>query len=89
MDENVRCNHNIIVENRKKLTFTGIKNVLSFDDETLLLDSVMGKITVKGAALHINNYDTNSGELTAEGKLYAIAYVGEEKNGGFFSRLLR
>ena len=89
MEENVRLNQNIIVENRKKITLTGVKDVLSFDEETVVLDTSLGKLTIKGAGLHIANFDTKSGDLSAEGRLYALAYTSDEKSGGIFSRIFR
>ena len=89
MEENIRINHNIIVEDRKKMTLTGVKDVLSFDEETVVLDTSLGRLTVKGAGLHIINFDTKSGDLSAEGRLYALVYTTEEKSGGFFSRVFR
>ena len=89
MDEVIRSNQNIIIEGRKKLTLSGVKDVISFDDETLLLETVLGRLTVKGAGLHIVNFDTASGDLFAEGKIYAAVYTSDEKNGGFFSRVFR
>ena len=49
MEENVRLNHNIIVEDRKKMTLTGVKDVLSFDEETVVLDTSLGRLTIKGS----------------------------------------
>lgn len=89
MDEVIRSNQNIIIEDRKKLTLSGVKDVISFDDETLLLETVLGRLTVKGAGLHRVNFDTASGDLFAEGKIYAAVYTSDEKNGGFFSRVFR
>jgi len=89
VDEVIRSNQNIIIEDRKKLTLSGVKDVISFDDETLLLETVLGRLTVKGAGLHIVNFDTASGDLFAEGKIYAAVYTSDEKNGGFFSRVFR
>ena len=89
MEDNIRVNHNIIVEDRKKMTLTGVKDVLSFDEETVVLDTSLGRLTVKGSGLHIVNFDTKSGDLSAEGRLYALVYTTEEKNGGFFSRVFR
>ena len=89
MEENIRVNHNIIVEDRKKMTLTGVKDVLSFDDETFVLDTSLGKMTVKGSGLHIINFDTKSGDFSAEGKLYALVYTSDEKNCGFLSRMFR
>ena len=89
MEENIRINHNIILEDRKKMTLTGVKDVLSFDEETVVLDTSLGRLTVKGSGLHIVNFDTKSGDLSAEGRLYALVYTTEEKSGGFFSRVFR
>ena len=89
MEEVIRSNHNIIIEDRKKLTLSGVKDVISFDDETLLLETALGRLTVKGAGLHIVNFDTASGDLFAEGKIYAEVYTSEERSGGFFSRVFR
>ena len=89
MEENIRLNHNIIVENRKKMTLTGVKDVLSFDEETVVLDTSLGRLTVKGSGLHIISFDTNRGGLSAEGRLYALVYTSDEKSGGFFSRVFR
>lgn len=89
MDENIRLNHNVIIEDRKKMTLTGVKDVLSFDEETIVLETALGRLTVKGASLHIVNFDTGSGDLSAEGKVYAFVYTTEEKNGGLFSRIFR
>lgn len=89
MEENIRVNQNIILEDRKKLTLTGVKDVLNFDEETVILDTALGKLTVKGSHLHILNFDTQSGDLTAEGRVHALVYTTDEKSGGFMSRLFR
>ncbi len=89
MEENIRLNHSIILEDRKKLMLTGIKNVLTFDEETIILDSSYGKLAIKGTGLHILNFNTETGDLSAEGRINALIYTTEEKNGGFFSKLFR
>ena len=78
MEENIRINHNIIVEDRKKMTLTGVKDVLSFDEETVVLDTSLGRLTVKGSGLHIVNFDTKIGHLSAEGTHYALVYPTEQ-----------
>ena len=89
MEDGIRLSHNIIVEDRKKMTLSGIKDVLSFDEETIVLETTLGRLTVKGSGLHIINFDTSSGDLSAEGRIYAVVYTSEEKSGGVFSRLFR
>ncbi len=90
MEDNSNIFHNIIIESRKKLNISGIKEVMSFDDETIILESVYGRLTIKGEDLNIISFNTDSGDLSAEGKLYAVVYVDDTKrSGGFFSRLLK
>ena len=90
MEENITAIQNVIIENRKRLNISGVKGVISFDDETILLDSELGKMTVKGELLHIESFNTATGDLTAGGKVYAVVYMSDVKStGGFLSRLFR
>ncbi len=89
LEENY-SSQNVIIESRKRLEMSGIKDVISFDDETILLDSVMGRITVKGEELHIESFNTSSGDLSASGTVHAVVYMSDVKShGGFFSKLFR
>ncbi len=89
MEEALRVNHNIIIENRKKFTVSGVKDVISFDEETVMLETAQGKLAIKGDGLHILNFNTESGDLAGEGRIHAFIYTTEEKGGGFFSRVFR
>lgn len=90
MEENIGVIQNVIIESRKKLNVSGVKEVESFDDETIQLDTTLGKMTVKGENLHIISFNTESQELCATGKIFAVVYVTDAKvSGGFFSRLFR
>ena len=89
LEEKLKLNSNIILENRKKLTLSGVKDVVGFDEETIALDTVLGKVTIKGSKLHIQNFNTENGDLTADGKINAVVYISEEKNNGFISKLFR
>ena len=80
---------NIIIENRSKIHVSGVKEVLSFDDETVILNSTLGKITIKGDNMRISSFNTETGDLTAEGKIHAAVYMGDKKSGGFISRILK
>ncbi len=90
MEENFTTVQNVIIENRKKLNISGVKDVSSFDDETVLLDTALGKMTVKGEGIHIESFNTATGDLTATGKVHAVVYMSDAKvSGGFISRLFR
>lgn len=42
---------NLILENREKLTITGVVDVLSFDDQIVIVETQLGLLTVKGEDL--------------------------------------
>lgn len=90
MEENISVYQNVIIESRKKLNISGVREVTSFDDETILLDTGLGKMTVKGEELHISSFNTETGDLTAEGNICAVVYMSDGKSsGGFISRIFR
>ncbi len=83
--------HNIIMENRKNLSVSGIEEVDSFDEASIVLFTDMGVLTVKGDNLHINKLSVESGELNVEGDIVSINYSDEDtkKNSGFLSKLFK
>lgn len=89
MEENIRKSHNLILEDRKKFTLTGVKDVLSFDENTIMLDTSLGKLAVKGEDLKLGQFDTQKGDVSGVGKIYAVVYTQDEQSGGFFSRLFK
>lgn len=82
--------HNLVLEDRKMLTVTGVCDVDSFDEETVVVFTQTGELTVRGANLHINRLSVEAGELTVEGSISALIYSDETpKSGGFFSKVFR
>ncbi|MBP3464223.1 MAG: sporulation protein YabP [Clostridia bacterium] len=69
---------NVILENRKKLTLTGIKDVLSFDDEIIVVESELGLINVKGNDLKVNKISVETGDVIIEGIIKMIEYSDKD-----------
>lgn len=82
---------NIILENRKMLTVSGVKDVDSFDEKSIVMFTDLGMLTVNGADLHINKFNTETGELILEGMVDALLYSEQEKRsaGNFISKLFK
>lgn len=85
----VRLPHNIIMENRKKLVISGVTQVDSFDDQSVMLATSMGDLTIKGSDLHISQLNVDSGELNITGNIYGMVYSENDRSTGFFSRLFK
>ena len=82
--------HNVIMEDRRLLTVSGVNDVDSFDEQTVIVFTEMGELTVRGSDLHINRLSVEVGELLIEGKIVSLAYSDEApRNAGFFSKVFR
>ena len=82
--------HNLILEDRKKLVVSGVEDVDSFDELTVVVYTDMGELTVKGEGLHINRLNVQTGELTLEGNIESLTYAEvHSRSGGFFGRLFK
>lgn len=85
-----RRKHNLIMEDRKCLTLTGVVDVDSFDEQTVILITDIGELTVKGSSLQIKGFSIESGELSLDGEIDSLSYQEvNHTSGGFFSRLFR
>ena len=82
--------HNIVLEDRKHLTVSGVKDVDSFDEMNIVALTTLGEMTVNGTNLRINRFSTDVGELAIDGDICAITYSeNAREQGGFFSRIFR
>lgn len=82
--------HNCILEDRKALSVSGVNDVGSFDEQTIVAATDYGELTVKGEKLHITKLSLEIGELCIEGNIASLQYTDViEKNTGFFSRVFR
>ena len=82
--------HNCILEDRKKLSVSGVKDVGSFDEETIIAQTEYGELTIKGEKLHITKLSLEIGELCIEGNISGLNYTDVvQKSGSFFSRVFR
>lgn len=69
---------NVILENRKKLSLTGVIEVISFDEEKILLNTKLGALTIKGSGLKMNKLDVQNGDVIIIGDIGYIVYSGKE-----------
>ncbi|HEX3026461.1 MAG TPA: sporulation protein YabP [Clostridia bacterium] len=83
--------HNVIIEDRKLLTVSGVSDVDSFDEGAVVLFTEMGELEIRGANLHMNKLNVETGEVSVEGDIQALSYQdeGPRGSGGFFGRIFR
>ena len=93
MEEKKFTNHYIAIQNRKTMQFTGIKEVISFDEKEVILETIQGILTLKGENLHVSRLTVEKGEVDLEGMLDSFQYQAfdtyRKQGESFFRRILR
>ena len=82
---------NLILENRNKLSVSGVNDVLSFDDEVVIMETELGLLTVKGNNLKINKLSIDTSEVIVEGEINNLSYSEHQpkSEGGFFGKIFK
>ena len=83
---------NLILENRERLSVSGVIDVESFNDESVIVDTELGVLVVRGMDLHISKLNIDSSELSVEGDIMSCEYSdrdGSRSKGGFFARMFK
>lgn len=83
----VQRSHTLSMENRDKLSLTGVEDVSGFDESLVVLTTSMGELTVRGEGLHIERIDLDSGQLEVRGKVQELSYDESAPKGTLWSRL--
>ena len=77
--ERAAAKHSLNMENREKLSLSGVEDVISFDENEIILKSSMGVLSVDGEGLHIIKMSVETGDLSVEGRIDGLFYIDREK----------
>lgn len=89
---NTNIIQNIILENRNKLSISGVLDVLSFDDQIVILETELGLLTIKGENLKVNKLSLDTSEIIIEGQISNIGYSEKsigEKDTSFIRKIFK
>lgn len=89
---NTNVVQNLVLENRGKLSVSGVNDVLSFDDQVVMVDTELGLLTVKGENIRINKLSLDTAEVIIEGEISSLAYSQskqEKSSGTLLSKIFK
>lgn len=66
--------HRIIVTNREEMAVSGVVDVISFDEESVVVETEMGMLEIKGMELHVNQLNLENGEMSLNGDISSVEY---------------
>lgn len=83
----------LILENREKLTITGVVDVLSFDDQIVIVETQLGLLTIKGEELRINKLSLDSSEVIIDGEIFNLGYseagMNKKSSGSILGKIFK
>ena len=83
--------HRMLLESRKSCKLHGVVDVLSFDENAVLLETVDGMLMMKGAELHVSRLSLEKGEVDIDGRVDSFTYTEKtsfaKKGEGLLTRL--
>lgn len=66
------------LENRKRLILTGVIEVVSFNEEQIILNTNLGTLNIKGGGLKMNKLDVQNGDVIIIGTINSCMYTNSE-----------
>ena len=81
-----RC-HNIVLEDRGKLTVSGVDDVASFDESEVVMSTVCGSLIVRGSELKIDRLSLDTGDVALTGLITALDYEEVAPSRSLWARL--
>lgn len=71
--------HNIILEERSKLSISGVTDVESFDENEISLYTTLGELSIKGKCLHVDEMSLESGNISISGDVKSLVYGDKDR----------
>ena len=86
-EKELRLPHRLTLDERKKLSVTGVSEVVSFDDTAVVLHTQMGMLVIQGQQLQMKTLSVEGGQVAVEGTVSSLHYE-EPRGGGWLRRLV-
>ncbi len=86
---NAEHRQDIVISDRARLSISGVEDVQSFDETSVILKTNNGMVAVDGEGLRIGELSTESGRIFIEGRIGGVVFFEAEepkKKRGFFAR---
>ena len=83
--------HELCLKDRRNMTVSGVKEILSFDEQMVRMLTTSGELVADGEGLRVKVLDVERGNVVLEGRIDALSYVEETatERRSFWSRLTR
>lgn len=87
----VQSSHILHIDNRHKIDLTGVTKVINFNEESIILDTILGGLVIKGKEMKVNKLNVDNGDMSIEGEVISINYINgvSSKKENFLVKLFK
>ena len=86
-EDTLQLPHKLTLNERKSLSMTGVTEVVSFDENAVVLRTDLGNLLVQGKDLQLKSLLPEGGQVSVTGHITALVYEEPRPAGGFWRRL--
>lgn len=72
--------HSLSLANRQNMELSGVTNVITFDEEEIMLATTQGYLAISGKELHISMLNLDQGQVAIQGTVNSLAYKPQGTN---------
>lgn len=87
-EDRMQLPHKLTLNERRQLSMTGVTEVVSFDENAVVLCTELGRLTIHGSQLQLRQLALDGGQVAVDGTVSAIVYEEPRQNGGWLRRLM-
>lgn len=83
--------HSMTLTDRKSMTVTGVTDTERFDEDTIIIYTCAGMMTIKGRGMKVGELSLESGNMTLTGEISSVTYGDRDRTGktGVLGKLFR
>jgi sporulation protein YabP len=78
-----------MLDHRARLLITGAEDVNGFNEDAVSVKTTAGLLIVKGSNLHIDKLSLETGDVSVDGKVDSMQYIGSDGSQSRLKRLFR
>jgi len=88
------ADHSLTLVNRNNMQLNGVKNVNTFDEDEIVLETELGYLCILGQGLHVSMLNLEEGKVALEGNVNSVEYKAQgadikAKSKNILNRLLK
>ena len=89
VEESLQLPHALTLNERNRLSMTGVSEVVSFDENAVVLRTSAGTLSIHGQQLQLKQLSPDGGQVAVDGKISALVYEDPRNDRSWLQRLLR